>query len=145
MLLRDVVRDVVAQTAPDELVLVDGLAKFDDAVVTRRLRRQRGSEPLGFGLGEITALVTPAVWLALTEAGKRMGTLTADGAANGLKGLLRKVFRRKSGPVRVPIPTSDQQRVIHQLVRESCQERGIEESTAIDVANAVLARLSLDG
>src|SRR5437879_4790292 len=64
--VRDVVREVVAEIAPTELALVDGLAQFDDATAVRRLRPRGGRrEPLGFGLGEILALVTPVVWLAL--------------------------------------------------------------------------------
>ncbi|MGW0513628.1 hypothetical protein ACWD1W_31050 [Streptomyces olivaceoviridis] len=42
------------------------MAGFDDATVVRRLGgRSRRSDTLGFGLGEVAALVTPVVWLAL--------------------------------------------------------------------------------
>lgn len=142
--LRAVVHDVVEAVAPEELPVVAGLAQLDDAVVLRRLRHRRRREPLGFGYAEAAALVTPVVWIVLTEAAKRMGTVAADGAATGLKGLLRKVRRRKTAPAVLPVPTAEQQAVIHRMVLESCRQRRISEKKATEIANAVIARLTLD-
>jgi hypothetical protein len=74
--VRDVVRDVVVEVAEEELPIVDGLAGFDDAGALRRLRgRGRRREPLGFGLGEVAALVTPVVWLVVDEIARQVGDL----------------------------------------------------------------------
>jgi hypothetical protein len=84
--VRDVVRDVVAEVASEELVIVEELTRFDDDTVVRRLARSgRRRDPLGFGVGEIAALVTPVVWLVLDEAAKRAADSAVDGAAKGAK------------------------------------------------------------
>ncbi|MEK8143418.1 hypothetical protein NKH18_18810 [Streptomyces sp. M10(2022)] len=41
--VRDLVRSVIAALAPEELPLVDGLRRFDDATVVRRLRGRAGA------------------------------------------------------------------------------------------------------
>jgi hypothetical protein len=94
--VRDVVRDVVAEVAPEELVVVDGLARFDDETVVRRLARPgQRRDPLGFGVGEIVDLATPVVWLVVNEAAKRAAGSAVNETAKGTKALLRKVFRRR--------------------------------------------------
>ncbi|MGH3831356.1 MAG: hypothetical protein ACRDRS_13070 [Pseudonocardiaceae bacterium] len=140
--VRDVVRDVVVEVAKEELPLVAGLARFDDAVVVRRLRRGRERrEPLGFGFGEVATLVTPVVWLAVDEAARWIGDVAADGAATGMKAVLRKVLRRKAAAVVIPVPTREQLPVIHQLVLETGVQRGLGEEQARMIADAVVARL----
>lgn len=95
VLVRDVVRSVVETLAPEELFLVEGLRRFDDATVVRRLSRGGGRrEPLGFGIGEVAALVTPVVWLVLDEVAQRMVATTVDRASRGATGLVRRLFRR---------------------------------------------------
>ena len=57
--IRDVVRDVVAEVAAEELPVVAALAELDEAAAPRRMaRRKRRQDSLGFGLGEIVVLVT---------------------------------------------------------------------------------------
>lgn len=74
--------DVVAEVAPEELPLVAGLAGFDDATAVRRLGgRGRRRETLGFGLGEVAALVTPVVWLVVDHTAQRIVGTAVDGAA----------------------------------------------------------------
>src|SRR5882724_2086715 len=107
--VREVVRDVVAEVAPEELVIVDGLARFDDETVVRRLARSgRRRDPLGFGVGEVVDLATPVVWLVVNEAAKRAAGSAMNGTAKGIKSLLRKVFRGRAAPVTVPVLTSEQ-------------------------------------
>jgi hypothetical protein len=68
----DVVRDIVAEEAPAELPVADGLRRLSDGRAVRRLaRRRRRRETLGFGLGEVVPLVTPVLWIALDEAVRR--------------------------------------------------------------------------
>ncbi|HKR51386.1 MAG TPA: hypothetical protein VJT72_17745 [Pseudonocardiaceae bacterium] len=124
---------------------MDGLAGFDDATVVRRLGRRGGRrEPLGFGLGEIVVLVTPVVWLAVDQVAKRIAGSAVDGAANGTKALLRKVFRRRVAPVVVPPLTRAQLGEVRRWVLEMAAQRGMDEERADAVADAVVARLVLD-
>ncbi|MGI8306004.1 hypothetical protein [Saccharopolyspora hattusasensis] len=142
--VRDVVHDVVAEVASDELPLVAGLARSDDATVVRRLSRwgQR-REPLGFGLAEIAAMVTPVVWLAVDEVAQRLAGAAVDGAAKGAKGLLGKIFRRKKTPAVVPPLAPEQLAEVRQRVLELAAQRGLEPEHAITIADAVVARLAL--
>jgi hypothetical protein len=79
--VRDVVRDVVAKVAPEELPVVDGLAEFDDATIVRRLNGSgRRREPLGFGLAELVVLVTPVAWLVVNQVAERVAGSAVDGA-----------------------------------------------------------------
>ncbi|MFE3763646.1 hypothetical protein ACFXPI_18000 [Streptomyces sp. NPDC059104] len=142
--VRQVVREVVAETAPAELVLVDGLARFDDATAVRRLRPRGGRrEPLGFGLGEIAALVTPVVWLVLDQTARKFAESAADGTVTGTRALLRRVLRRTAGPLVVPPLTPGQLAQVREHVLESASHRGLAVECAEAVADAVVARLAL--
>jgi hypothetical protein len=140
--VRDIVRDVIAETAPNELPLVDGLRQFDDDTAVRRLRKARSSDdPLGFGLGEVVASLTPVVWLALDEVGRRMVGAAVDTTVTRAK---RKLFRRRSEPVRVPALTSQQLADVRRRVIESAIHDGVDPEQAERLADAVVARLALD-
>jgi hypothetical protein len=140
--VRDVVRDVVVLVAPEELPLVDGLSQSDDATVIQRLTgRVRRREPLGFGLGEIVALVTPVVWVVLNEAAQRAAGAAVDGTAKGAKRLLRKVFRRRSAPVTVPGLTPDQIAELRARLLAAAAEQGLDGDLAQEIADTVIKRL----
>lgn len=139
--VRDVVRDVVAEVAPDELPLVEGLVELDDATAVRRLvGRGRWRERLGFGLDEVL-LVTPVVWLAVDEAVQRI--VRAD-AASRASSALRKLFRRPAETVLVPPLTREQLAEVRKSVLMAAQ-RSLEEERASTIADAVVARLALSG
>ncbi|MEV8529259.1 hypothetical protein AB0451_34815 [Streptomyces sp. NPDC052000] len=131
----DLVRDVVAEVAPEELPLVVGLAGLDDATVVRRLDGRR--EALGFS--EVAALVTPVVWLAVYQAAQRI----VDGAASRATSVLRKLFGRPPGPVTVPPLTREQLNDVRESVLEMGRQRGLGAERAMTVADAVEARLAL--
>ncbi|MBZ4015404.1 hypothetical protein CCS38_06525 [Streptomyces purpurogeneiscleroticus] len=142
--MRDVVREVVADIAPEELPLVDGLALLDDTVAVRRLSRRRGPrEPLGFGLGEVFTLVTPVVWLVLDQMANRAVGTAVDGMVEGAKTLWRKALRRQSAPVAVPPLSREQLAEVRQRVLETAAQRGLPEERATAIADAVVARLVL--
>lgn len=142
--VRDVVRDVVAEVAPEEQPLVAGLSRFDDATVVRRLSgRGRQREPLGFGLGEVAALVTPVVWLAVNQTAQRIVGAALDGAAGKARAALRRLLRRPPETVTVPPLSREQLAMVRQLVLEVAAERNLEEERALTVADAVVARLAL--
>ncbi|MFD8733442.1 hypothetical protein ACFV06_00800 [Streptomyces sp. NPDC059618] len=143
--VRDVVHDVVAQIAREELPLVEGLARFDDDTVGRRLGHREGQrpEPLGFGSDEVTALVTGVVWLTLDQTARQLGERTADGVLRGAGGLLRRVMRRHTEPATVPPLTPEQLAEVRQRVLEVAARRGLGRERAETVADAVVARLAL--
>lgn len=141
--VRDVVRDIVVEFAEEERFLVAALERFDDAVVMRRLRRRRGrGAPLGFGLDQAATLVTPVVWLAVGEAARRIGASAGDGASAGLKGVLRKIARRKAPLVVVAPLTSEQLALVHRLAVETGTRRGLSEQRATAIADGVVTRLA---
>ncbi|MEK2479502.1 MULTISPECIES: hypothetical protein [Streptomyces] len=142
--VREVVREVVAEVAPEELAVVAGLARLDDATVVRRLERGGGRrEPLGFGLGEIATMAAPVVWLVLDQTARQLGDAAANGAVTGARSLLRRVFRRRGPEVTVPALTPGQLAEVHRRVREMAAQRGFDEEPAEAIADAVVARLAL--
>lgn len=144
--IRDVVRDVVAEVAPEELPLVAGLARFDDVTVVRRLGdRGRRRETLGFGLGEIAALVTPVVWLAVNQAAQRIVGAAVDGTVGRAGSALRKLLRRSGEHVTVPPLTREQLSGVRKSVLEVAAQRGLEAERASVIADAVVARMALAG
>ncbi|MFG3406927.1 hypothetical protein [Streptomyces sp. NPDC048142] len=143
--VRDLVRDVVTEVAPEELPLIAGLAGFDDARAVRRLGgRDRRREPLGFGLGEVAALVTPVVWLAVDQAAQRIvGTWVDNGIAR-TGGALRRLFRRPAPePVTIPPLTREQLLIVRESVLTMAAQRGLESERATVIADAVVTRLVL--
>ncbi|MFI0220423.1 hypothetical protein [Streptomyces lydicus] len=143
--VREVVHDVVARVAREELPVVEGLAQFGDATVVRRLghRGGRRREPLGFGAGDVAALVTGVVWLALDQTVRQLGERPADGVLRGAGGLLRRVLRRYAEPATVPPLTPEQLAEVRQRMLEVAARRGLERERAETVADAVVARLAL--
>ena len=141
--VRDVVRAVVADVAEEELPVVEGLVRFDDRTVVRRLRgRGRRRERLGFGWDEIAYLATPVVWVVVDQAARQIGTAAGDGAARGGKALLGKVFRRRREPVTVPPLTPEQLNGIRAEVLKTAPKYGLGKKRAEDLANAVYHALS---
>lgn len=142
--VRDIVHDVVANVAPHELPLVDGLRRFDDETAVRRLRRGgRSDDPLGFGLGEVATLLTPVVWLTLDEAARTIVGTTVEGAAKTSKAKLRRIFRRSHAPVMVPALTREQLSEVRQSIMESSARNGVDQRLSETLADAVVARLAL--
>ncbi|MFF1497376.1 hypothetical protein [Streptomyces sp. NPDC058304] len=144
--MRDVVRDVVAEVAPEELPLVAALAGFDDATVVRRLSgRGRRRETLGFGLGEVAALVTPVVWLVVDQTAQRVVSAGVDSAASGARSAMRRLLRRPTEAVTVPPLNREQLAEVRKAVLETAVQRGLGEEHASMIADAVVARLVLAG
>ncbi|MEU2512494.1 hypothetical protein [Streptomyces syringium] len=128
--------------APEEerLVLDAVLREPNDERVVRRLRRQRRKgDPLGFGAGEVAALLGPLLMAVLDEsfravAGAAAGALVTTG--------FRRVFRRRA-TTRLPALPPDQLRKVHDLVVEKLVESEIPEETARAVAEHISGRLAL--
>lgn len=143
VMLRDVVRDVTAELAPNELPLLDGLDAVDDEAAARRFARGEKRETLAFGLGELAAMTSPVVWLALDEAARRLGEKSADGVARGTRAVVRRVLHRRAGPVRVPPLTPAQVIEVREAILTLSKERGLSAQRALAIADAVATRLAL--
>ncbi|MFB9578059.1 hypothetical protein [Streptomyces yanii] len=100
-------------------------------------------EGLGFGAGEVTALVTGVVWLAPDQTVRQLGDRAADCALHGARNLLRRVFRRHAEPATGPSLTLEQLAEVRQRVLEVAARRGLERERAETVADAVVARVAL--
>ncbi|MFE4256132.1 hypothetical protein ACFRU3_43255 [Streptomyces sp. NPDC056910] len=141
--MRDVVRDVVVQVAPDEVVLVEGLLVLDDASVVRRLSGRGKQEPLGFGLAEAAALATPVVWLVLNQVASTLAGAAAQGAIRQSGRWLKRVVRRPLPPAVLPPLDRDQLAEIHRHVLDVAVQRGAAVERAQELADAVVAALVL--
>ncbi|MEV7005525.1 hypothetical protein [Streptosporangium sp. NPDC051022] len=143
--MREVVRDVVAEVAPEELPLVRALSLVGHHTVVRRLRRRRSRrEPLGFGLEEAGALVTTVLWLVLDEAvGGAVGA-AVDRAGRRAARRLRTLLRRPDPDPVVPALTREQLNAVHAHAHRLSTEAGLPTERAVQVADSLVARLALD-
>ncbi|MGJ3561872.1 hypothetical protein ACR6C2_40955 [Streptomyces sp. INA 01156] len=140
--------DVVEEAAPEEKLVLAALAHVDDAQVLRAFRRQerRETEQLGFGLAELTAVVTPIVWVAVDEACRTAVQSSVEAARGRIAGAARRLFRRQSAPAaetEVPELSREQLALVHHRVLEDARSAGIEEQAATALADRVVARLIL--
>lgn len=142
--VRDVVRAVIAEVAPEELPVVDGLRRFDDDTVMARLANpRRGREPLGFGLQEMVCLATPVIWVALDESVRRIVGRTIDEAPTRWGRRLRRVFRRRTAPVTIPPLNADQVAEVRRRILELSAQAGMEAERAAVLADRVAVGLLL--
>lgn len=140
----DVVREIVAEEAPTELTVVDGLRLLGDDTAVRQLRRRRRRrEPLEFGLGEIVPLVTPVLWIALDEAVRRSADDVADGLLAAALRLARRVLRRPEPPRPVGPFTQRELQFFRKQARELAVEYGHDRKEADALAERLVARIIL--
>ncbi|WP_205825695.1 hypothetical protein [Microbispora catharanthi] len=144
VLVRDVVRTVVADCAPEEAVVVEGLLRYSDAEVLARLRRRgHGRDPLGFGLADVVPLVAPLLWLTLESVRQKLADAAVDRAARGSASLWRRMRRRKAKPGTIPPLTREQQAMVRQMVLDAAAEAGLSPILAKRIADGVVAGLAL--
>jgi hypothetical protein len=142
--VREVVHDVVADVAPEELPVLAGLSQLDDDEALRRLtRRRRPRERLGFGLDTVATLATAITWVAVQESVKRIVDPAADGLSRRVGTRLRRLFRRPSAPAIVPVLTREQLTEVHRRVVEVADQNGLDADRATVLADRVVARLVL--
>lgn len=143
--VRGVVRAVVAERASHELPLVEALWQLDDEQAVRILGgRGERREPLGFGLAEVTGLVTAVVWLVLDQAARRAVDTATDSAIERSRSGLRRLLRRTPAEPPRLVPEWDRAELaaVRAQIVERAAERGIEDSEAQALADAVVAHLA---
>ncbi|MFC0866162.1 hypothetical protein ACFHYQ_28070 [Sphaerimonospora cavernae] len=138
----EVVRDVVAEQAPHELPIVEGLGKLDQNQIVRLLRRGPRGEPLGFGLPDLVVLVTPVVWIAIEEVTRKSVGRAAGGIGAKLSTLLRRHRPVTAGTI--PMLTGEQLEEVHRLVGSGAVRAGMDQAEADALADHVITRLMLD-
>lgn len=142
--IRDIVRSVIVSQAGRELPYFTHLARAGDSWVLWRLGHRRGrDEPLGFGLGEMATLITPAVWIALNQSAREFGSAAGDGMFAGARALIRRLLRRKPRLATVPPLTEEQRERVRDAVLRELLNRKFKEQRAADIANAVFHELSV--
>ncbi|MFF4083607.1 hypothetical protein ACFYZN_30025 [Streptomyces sp. NPDC001777] len=141
--LRAVVRDVVTEKAPQELVPFDSLEPADDervgAVFAGRTVRE---DPLGFGSTGVAALITPVVGLVPDEFAAKGAGAVADGSpARTRTGPCRVLRRPETASEHEPAaPTPGRLRAVHGRVRERAMAGGLDGAAAGGPADAVVSR-----
>jgi len=140
--IADIVRDVVARVAPEEIPIVDGLAALGSDTASRRLARAgKRRQPLGFGLGDVVVVVTPVVWVAVEHVAGRL----ADSAADSLVGRVGRLLRRRKSGIRVvELPlTPEQLAEVRRKTLETGVGQGLTTEQSEAIADAIIARLVL--
>ncbi|MCO5974298.1 hypothetical protein [Actinoallomurus soli] len=134
--VRDVVREVVTEVAPQELPVAEALEAFDDDTIVRRLSHPgRRREPLGFGLGELVVTVTPVLWIVLDELIRKI----TGQVGKRLSGR----WRRKRPPRTIPPLSRAQLELVRRRVLELAPARGVEARQAEALADSLVAHLVL--
>lgn len=137
----DVVRDVVARVAPEEVPVVDGLAALGADAASRHVTRVgTRREPLGFGLGDVVVVVTPVVWVAVEHVASRLAESATDGVVNRV----RRLFRRRKLTRVVALPLAPEQLVeVRRKALEAGARQGLTPEQSEMIADAIVARLVL--
>ncbi|MFI9048325.1 hypothetical protein [Streptomyces sp. NPDC053427] len=143
--VRDLVREVVGEHAPHELPLVDSLRTLGDDQVVRTLAGGgQKREPLGFGYAEVSALVTPVVWLVLDQAARRTVDRATEGLlARGQAGVRRLLRRAPDAANRTLIALDPSElALVRTHIVEQATERGADRREAEALADGVVARIA---
>jgi hypothetical protein len=140
-LASELARDLVASTAPQELLLFQALSRayFRDPQGSLEVQKPR-DEALGFGIGEAVTFVTPVVLAVITdvlkylveqvsESAKKEGAAVADEA---VKRVLKKFRHVQDQPKAAPRGLGAEQVA---LVRRLTFERACQLKLPIEQAN----------
>lgn len=142
--IRAVVAQVVAQEAENELFVVTALEALDDEEVVHRLTARGGRrKPLAFDVDAAQAAVTSLVWIALTEAVRRLTDKGIDGIGKAKRRRTLLGRRREPVPTVVPPLTREQLANVKAHIVEAAREAHLSESRADAIAQATVSKLVL--
>lgn len=141
--VRDLVRQVTEELAPEESRVLAALEEFDDAEALRRLTAKPGrDERLGFGLAEAIALSSAVAWIGVDQAVRRIVDATADEAARTRRRWWPFSRRRKAAPATVvPVLNTEQLRLVDCCVLEAAKAAGLSKARGRIIADGVVRRL----
>ncbi|PPJ38155.1 hypothetical protein C5E45_10325 [Nocardia nova] len=140
-----VVRDVVAEVAPDELPVVDRLRQLGDERAARLLARRRsGGDLLGFGIDEVAVLASPVLWIVLTKAAEQFTEGAISGGGRAARRWLRKRLGRAKAVTVLPPLAAEQIAEVRAQVLDSALRSGMDADRARLLADSVAGRLVVD-
>lgn len=142
-LITDVVRDIIVQTAPEELPLfrATSTAYFKNA--DRVLKGQVSKdELLGFGAGEAVSLLTPYVFVVVTEVVRfvivEVQKSVATESADLISDIVKKLFKRVRPEENNLLPlTSAQLAQVYKVAYESARRLNLSNDRARLLADAI--------
>lgn len=149
-LIADLARNVVAETAPQELPLFRPVSEAYFREPKTALHGKRGKdEMLGFGVGEAITLVTPVVLAIMTDvvtflAGELQKTFKEESA--GIIGdLVKKLFKKyhtgESGTSAAATLTKEQLAKVRQIALEKARQLSLPENKAQLLADSMVGSL----
>jgi hypothetical protein len=147
-LVRELAEQIVAAVAPDEVEMFPALAEVYLADPKRVLSRSSDKEEsLGFGVGEVELLLTPAAVFVAAAVVDHLADAVGRGVIDSGKQAIARLIRslRNEKPVAdPPAPlTPDQVRGVWRVVLEKGREAGLDDKTARMMADMVVAGLAL--
>lgn len=153
-LIADVARDIVAQTAPQELTLFRVTSEVYFKKPDKALKNQVGKDKiLGFGTGEMVSLLTPVVLTVVTEVVTfltvEVKKAVADESESLISDHVKKLFRKfrperekkQHGP---PPLTREQIARVRKLAYDKFLQLKVSETQANRLADAITASLITD-
>jgi hypothetical protein len=140
--VRDLVRQVTEDLAPEESRVLAALDGFGDAEALCRLTARPGRDQrLGFGLDEAVALTSAVAWIGADEAVRRIVDATADKAIRGRRRWWPFSRRKPEPPAVVPALSAEQLGVVERCVREAARAAGLSADRGSRIADGVVRRL----
>ena len=153
-LIADVARDIVAQTAPQELPLFRATSAVYFKRPDKALKNQAGKdEILGFGTGEMVSLLTPVVLTVVTEVvtfltlevKKAVAAESASLISDQVKNLFKKFhIEGEKGQSGSSSLTREQIARVRKLACERFLQLKLSESQANRLADAIAISLITD-
>jgi hypothetical protein len=150
-LVADLARDIVAQTAPQELPLFRATSaayfKNPDKVLKSRGGKD---EILGFGAGEAVLMLTPSVLFIVNQVVTfviaEVQKAVAEESSNLLDDLVKKMFKkfRPAHEQNAPPPlTPTQLANVHQLAYEEASRLALSDAQAKLLADSIVGSLAI--
>jgi hypothetical protein len=142
--VRELVRQVTSDLAPEELRVLAALDGLSDAEALRRLTARPGRDQrLGFGLDEAVALTSAIAWIGVGEAVRQIVDATAGKAVRARRRWWPLSRRRKAEPPAVvPALSAEQLGLVERCVREAAHAAGLSSDRGGRIADGVIRRLA---
>jgi hypothetical protein len=151
-LIADLARDLVLQTAPQELTIFRAHSKAFFENPDKLLAEQGGKdEPLGFGVGEVVAFMTPAI-LAMSSAiiqflVAEIKTSAKDEGTVLIGTTIKQVFKKfrpaEKKADQPPPLTAAQLAHVRELVLEKANQLKLSEARRTLMADALIGSLAV--
>jgi hypothetical protein len=141
--VRDLVRQVTDDLAPEESRVLAALDRFGDAEAMRRLTVRPGRDQrLGFGLDEAVALTSAIAWIGVDEAVRQIVDATADKAVHSRRRWWPFSRQRRPEPAAaVPALSAEQLKLVEHCVHEAAHAAGLSADRGGRIADGVIRQL----